>query len=46
LTFAAVGQDAVPEILQPLFSQAFLSALVSLPEADLQYWHELPDEHI
>jgi hypothetical protein len=46
LTFAAVGHDAVPVILQPRFWQAFRSALVSLPEPDLQYWHELPDPHV
>jgi hypothetical protein len=46
LTFAAVGHDAVPVILQPLLSQVFRSALVSLPESDLQYWHVLPDAHM
>jgi hypothetical protein len=30
LTFAAVEQDFVPPILQPLFSQAFRASEVSL----------------
>lgn len=34
MTLAAVEQEEVPEILQPLLLQAFRSALVSLPLAE------------
>jgi hypothetical protein len=48
LTFEAVEQDEVPEILQPAFSQAFLFLKLSSLLFSLHCWQpfELPDPHI